>query len=243
MKKFLSLALALVMTLSLVTVAGAKEFTDDSKINYAEAVAVVSEAGIIDGYTDGSFNPQGGLTRGAAAKIICNMILGPTTASALSASSAPFSDVPADSVFAGYITYCSKEGIINGYTDGTFRPTAPLTGYAFMKMLLGALGYEGKYEGFTGANWSVNVAKLALNLGLDDGNDEFVGTKPVKREEACLYAFNTLKATMVEYYDNTQITVGDVVINTASKASEVYNAPSKDYMNRDDNDTMQFIEK
>ena len=38
MKKFLSLVLALVMTMSLVTVsAGAKDFTDSSKIQYAEA--------------------------------------------------------------------------------------------------------------------------------------------------------------------------------------------------------------
>ena len=44
MKKFLSLVLALVMTMSLVTVsAGAKDFTDSSKINYAEAVDVLSE--------------------------------------------------------------------------------------------------------------------------------------------------------------------------------------------------------
>jgi hypothetical protein len=48
-------------------------------------------------------------------------------------------------------------------------------------------------------NWEVNVAKLATNMGLYDGNDKFVGTKAMTREEACLYAFNTLKATMVEY--------------------------------------------
>ena len=82
MKKFLSLVLALVMTMSLVTVsAGAKDFTDSSKIQYAEAVDVMSAAKVIDGYTDGTFNPTATLTRGAAAKIICNLILGPTTAS------------------------------------------------------------------------------------------------------------------------------------------------------------------
>ena len=43
MKKFLSLVLALVMTMSLVTIsAGAKDFTDDDKITYEEAVAVIS---------------------------------------------------------------------------------------------------------------------------------------------------------------------------------------------------------
>ena len=141
MKKFLSLVLALVMTMSLVTIsAGAKDFTDDDKVTYEEAVNVISEIGVVDGYTDGSFNPQGSLTRGAAAKIICNMILGPTTASELHADTAPYKDVPTTNTFAGYIAYCAKEGIISGYADGTFRPAGTLTGYAFMKMLLGALG-------------------------------------------------------------------------------------------------------
>ena len=114
MKKFLSLALALVMSLSLVTIsAGAKELKDDSSINYDEAVAVISAIGVVDGYTDGNFNPQNTLTRGAAAKIICNLILGPTTASALPADTAPFKDVPANHEFAGYIAYCAQQKIIN----------------------------------------------------------------------------------------------------------------------------------
>ncbi len=84
MKKFLSLVLALVMTMSLVTVsAGAKDFTDDGKITYNEAVDVMSAIGVVDGYSDGDFRPTDILTRGAAAKIICNLILGPTTAGAL----------------------------------------------------------------------------------------------------------------------------------------------------------------
>ena len=80
MKKFLSLVLALVMTMSLVTVsAGAKDFTDSGELSgeqYAEAVNVMSEMGIIDGYAGGDFRPQGTLTRGAAAKIIACMMLG-----------------------------------------------------------------------------------------------------------------------------------------------------------------------
>ncbi len=247
MKKFLSLVLALVMTMSLVTIsAGAKDFTDADKVTYDDAIEVMSELKVIDGYTDGSFRPTVELNRGAAAKIICNMILGPTTASALSASSAPFVDVPADSVFAGYITYCAKEGIINGYADGTFRPTAPLTGYAFMKMLLGALGYDADIEGYTGANWSVNVAKQAIGIDLDDGNDNFVGTKYVTREEACLYALNTLKATMVEYGSKTTVTVnGAQVVVGGSEAYEqthVNGTDSKDDKFKNDG-KVQFAEK
>ena len=223
MKKFLSLVLALVMTMSLVTVsAGAKDFTDNSKINYAEAVDVMSAVKVIDGYADGSFNPTATLTRGAAAKIICNLILGPTTASALVADAAPYKDVPTNHTFAGYIAYCQKEGIISGYADGTFKPANSLTGYAFMKMLLGALGYKADQEGYTGPNWSINVAKRAINVGLnDDLNGSFNGVKAVNREEACLYAFNTLKATMVEYDKNSTVTVGNITIKDTSDAKEV----------------------
>ena len=239
MKKFLSLVLALVMTMSLVTVsAGAKDFTDSSKITYSEAVDVMSAVKVIDGYAEGDFRPTATLTRGAAAKIICNLILGPTTASALVADAAPYKDVPTNHTFAGYIAYCQKEGIISGYADGTFKPANSLTGYAFMKMLLGALGYKADVEGYTGPNWSINVAKQAINAGLNKGlKGDFNGVKAVNREEACLYAFNTLKATMVEY--DTTITIGGVTVAGARK--DVTNNASIETIKNDDK--MQFAER
>ena len=227
MKKFLSLVLALVMTMSLVTVsAGAKDFGDSADLSgeaYEEAVNVMSEMGIIDGYTDGDFRPQGTLTRGAAAKIIACMMLGKTTAEALGTQAAPFKDVPAGSTFAGYIAYCVESGLIDGYADGTFRPQNTLTGFAFLKMLLTALGYDSSIEGYTGTNWTVNVAGRATQIGLTDGNDEFVGTRAATREEACLYAVNALQTTLVEYESKgTNVTVnGATVAIGASKPTFV----------------------
>ena len=246
MKKFLSLVLALVMTMSLVTVsAGAKDFTDSDKIQYTEAVDVMSAVKVIDGYADGSFNPTATLTRGAAAKIICNLILGPTTASALVADAAPYSDVPTNHTFAGYIAYCQKEGIISGYADGTFKPANSLTGYAFMKMLLGALGYDAEVEGYSSPNWSINVAKRALNIGLDDGLvGNFNGVKAVNREEACLYALNTLTADMVEYDAKTTVsTNGTTVVIAGSKAKEMVNNGTSDGKIFGKDGVMQFAEK
>jgi hypothetical protein len=244
MKKFLSLVLALVMTMSLVTIsAGATSFTDDSSIDYDEAIEVMQALKVIDGYGDGSFRPDTALNRGQAAKIICNLILGPTTAAALPVTSAPFSDVPADSTFAGYIAFCAKEGIINGYTDGTFRPAGQLTGYAYLKMLLGALGYDPEIEGYTGvANWGINVAKQAIGIGLVDGNDDFAGTQTVTRQEACLYALNTLQATMVDYDSKTTVTVnGAAVVIGNSNAYEMTNSAKTEKIN--DDGKLQFAEK
>ena len=229
MKKFLSLVLALVMTMSLVTVsAGAKDFTDNSKINYEEAVEVMSTLGVVGGYTDGTFKPQGTLTRGAAAKIICNLILGTTTADALTADAAPYKDVATTNVFAPYIAYCAKEGIISGYADGTFRPGNTLTGYAFMKMLLGALGLQADKEGYTGPNWSISVAKRALSKDVALDNDlkgEFNGAKAATREEACLYALNMMKAGTFSYPNDNTVIVGNVSVSTSAKAVQDKDTP------------------
>ena len=229
MKKFLSLVLALVMTMSLVTVsAGAKDFTDNSKINYEEAVEVMSTLGVVGGYTDGTFKPQGTLTRGAAAKIICNLILGTTTADALTADAAPYKDVATTNVFAPYIAYCAKERIISGYADGTFRPGNTLTGYAFMKMLLGALGLQADKEGYTGPNWSISVAKRALSkdVALDNGlKGEFNGAKAATREEACLYALNMMKAGTFSYPNDNTVIVGNVSVSTSAKAEQDKKTP------------------
>ena len=222
MKKFLSLVLALVMTMSLVTIsAGAQDFTDNDKVNYDEAVQVISLLGVVNGYEDGSFKPANTLTRGAAAKIICNLLLTPSIADTLPADKTGFKDVPATNTFAKYIAYCGNAGIINGYRDGTFRPAATLTGFAFMKMLMGALGYDAQIEGFTGDTFAVNVAAKVGELKLAKGNDTFVGTKAVTREEACLYAFNTLSAAMVKYASKgTKITVNGVEIIQGASAAE-----------------------
>ena len=248
MKKFLSLVLALVMTMSLVTIsAGAKDFTDADKVNYDEAIAVLSAVKVIDGYTDGSFKPQTQLNRGQAAKIICNLILGPTTAAELHATAAPFSDVPADNIFAGYITYCANKGIIGGYGDGTFRPTGSLTGYAFMKMLLGALGYDANTEGYNiPGSWSIQVAKQAIGIGLNKGlKDTFNGTKAVTREEACLYALNTLQADLVEYGSKTNITVGGsaVVIGDSEAKAQKWNNSITKIENIKKDGYIQFAEQ
>ena len=221
MKKFLSMALALVMTLSLCTFVNTTKadaaFADVDELSsqYAEQAAdVIQTIEVMDGYDDGTFRPTAGLTRQAAAKIICNMILGPTTARALPTNANPFPDVLAGNQFSGYISYCAQQGIISGYADGTFRPGDPLSGYAYLKMLLGALGYSATQEGYVGDNWKVNVAKTALGIGLDKGiAEELDGTTQVTREAAAIYAFNTLQADMVEYDTKNTIEVNGVKLS------------------------------
>ena len=223
MKKFLSLVLALIMTMSLVTIsAGATEYrdlTDKDEIQYEEAVAVLNRIGVITGYEDGSFRPETELTRGAAAKIIVSLMIGPDAASALPNNASPYPDVPASHTFAGVIGYCKTAGYISGYGDGTFKPANPLTGYAFAKMLLGAIGYKSNIEGFVDTGWTMNVARIGNVAGLFDRLN-FDGAKAVTRDEACQLALNTLKATMVDYGNaNTVVSSsGEVLTVQGSKA-------------------------
>ena len=86
MKKFLSLMLAMIMVMSLVTVGAGAAFTDDATIEQKEAVALLSGLGILEGTGDGSFNPTGTLTRGAAAKILTYLLEGKEKAEAIKAA-------------------------------------------------------------------------------------------------------------------------------------------------------------
>ena len=227
MKRTLALVLALVMAIGLMAFPVSADFTDDADIKYTEAVDVMSAIGVIDGFEDGSFDPDGYLTREQAAKVVAYLMLGAEDADALSASSAPFDDVAANRWSAGYIAYCVNEGIINGRSDTTFDPTGNVTGYEFAKLMLGCLGYDGAIEKYTGATWNINVAKTALTVGLFSGNRGANYNVPLTREEAALYAFNMIQADLVDY-DNrgSEIDLGNgVTINTgASKAQPITSA-------------------
>lgn len=248
MKKFLSLVLALIMVTSLFTIqasaSAAKDFTDDESITYGEAVDVISAIEVVTGYEDGSFKPTQPLTRGAAAKIITNLILGPATAGNLTCTKAPFPDVPTNHTFAAAIAYCSQNKIINGYSNGFFAPGEPLTGYAFLKMLEGALGYDGNVEGFTGGNWSINVAKIANGIGLTEGlADGFSGTATVDRQTACLFAFNTLKADLVEYAAGTNVAKSVTATTQATSDNNWKNIVNETLNDRQSNRIIQFGER
>ena len=62
LKKILALALALVMAMSLMTVANAANFSDSADISYKEAVDVMVGIGVIDGMDDGSFEERAHLS-------------------------------------------------------------------------------------------------------------------------------------------------------------------------------------
>lgn len=190
LKKTLSLVLVLVMVFGLFGVANAS-FTDDSTIQYKEAVDVMTGIGAINGYADGTFKPAGTITREEAAKMVAYAALGSTIASTLSVTSTGFADVAATRWSAPYIAYCVSKNIINGVGDDKFDPTGNVTGYQLAKMMLCAAGY-GKQDEYVGASWSLNVAIDAHKLGIFTGTKATNLSAAATREEAALYIFNAL---------------------------------------------------
>lgn len=190
MKKLLALVLALVMTLSLAAVSSNAAFDDADSIEYKEAVEVLNAIAVLTGDGTGNFNPNGVLNREQAAKIVAYVLLGKEVADKVPGT-AKFSDVKATDWAAGYIAYCAANGIIAGDGTGKFNPKAELTGAAFAKMLLVAIGAEGT---FTGADWATNVAiaveEYKLNAGLESIVD--LASTKLTREQAAQMALNAL---------------------------------------------------
>ena len=241
MKKLLALVLALVMSMSLVTISNAA-FKDADTIDNKEAVDVMNAIGVLVGDEKGNFNAKDNLTRAQAAKIVCVMLLGKDASDALSLKS-NFTDVSGWA--ESYIAYCASQGIVAGVGDGKFDPNGKLTGYQFAKMLLVALGYDAELESMIGSDWQVNVAKLSIGAGLTDGLNIAL-SKAITRDEAAKMAFNALKADMVKYTNGTKIETGDgtkVTVNATRYKAEGSSADEANYDGNRGDGVMQFCEQ
>ena len=222
LKRNLAFVLALVMALSLtVSAANVKDYKDANDITFVEAVDTLTALGILEG-EDGVFNPTNTLTREQGAKIIAYLMLGQKAADNLTTATAPFNDVAANRWSAGYVRYCADKGIIGGYGNGNFGPNDQLTATQFAKMLLCAVGYGVNNE-FVGPTWESAVNSMALKLGVFDGNLDVVLSAACTREEAALYAFNTLTGVMtVKYSKDAEEYYSGSVFNAAEKFDEDY---------------------
>ena len=226
MKKLLALVLALVMSMSLVTISNAA-FKDADKIDYKEAVDVMNAVGVFVGDEKGNFNAKDNLTREQAAKIIAYLELGEKAADAL-VGGATFTDVASSRWSAGFVGYCAQAGIVSGVGDSKFDPAGQLTALQFGKMLLVELGYDAKAAGMVGADWAINTSKLMAKAKLMDKIDGSVN-QVLTREKAAQMTLNALKAPTVEYTTKgSSIIVNGAEINLgASEPTYVTNTIAK----------------
>ena len=200
LKKILALALALVMSLSLMATANA--FTDDDSITdtYETAVTVLSGLKVFQGYDDGSFLPQGAITRAEVAAIIYRIVTGDVadTQVGIYADYNKFDDVASTSWYAGYVNFCANAEYIKGYDARTFGPNDPVTGYQALAMILRALGYDKNGE-FTGTNWTIQTAAVGEQRGITKNITAGTLNVPATREVVAEILFQAILVNTVNY--------------------------------------------
>ena len=215
LKRALSLAMASIMVLGMMVVgAGAvsyDDFSDKDKIVNDDAVSMLVELNVINGKDDGSFDPEGIVTRAEMAKMICVVLNGGKDPSLGNVSNYTYTDTVGHWA-AAYIEYCTTLGIVAGDGTGKFNPSNTVTGAEAAKMLLVALGFKSEIEGFTGANWAVNVNVRANQKGLFD-ELSINPSEGLTRDNAAQMVWNALDAGVVSY-DYTLITDGSSITSS-----------------------------
>ena len=86
---------------------------------YTRAIATLANAGIVDGYPDGTFNPNAPITRAEMATIIARF-------AKLDVNTKTFNDINGHWA-QKYIELAAGNNWINGYEDGSFRPNKNIT--------------------------------------------------------------------------------------------------------------------
>ena len=190
------------MMLSVMVVGAGAAFSDQSKIKNTEAVDACTALNIIGGYPDGSFKPEGNITRAEVTKMICVALNGGKNPAVSTNTTPTFSDVRnnANAAWAeGYIESCAAQGIVSGVGGGKFAPNGNVTGVQMAKMLLVSLGYKSENEGFTGNAWATNVNVRAAQKGLYEGLETMDTNAALTRDNAAQMIWNALNAYEVEY--------------------------------------------
>ena len=116
------------------------DFLDVSRTDwFYYDVRYVCENGLMNGTSRNRFSPYGTATRGMLVTILYRMENEPRCF-----GSAAFSDVKPGAYYEKAVVWASQNGIVSGYTDGTFRPDAPVTREQLASILYRYTLYRGQ---------------------------------------------------------------------------------------------------
>ncbi len=164
-------------------------FTDLNDNPFTKQIGWLVGEGITQGFPDDTFRPTTAVTRQAAAAFLYRLAGEPP----VSGNNA-FSDVPQNHAFRDAITWAAREGITQGWPDGTFRPREPVSRQAAMAFLhryaqtpsaSGAPSFSdvGDNHDFRDAiAWG---AAAGITQGYDDGS--FRPTREVTRQAMAVF--------------------------------------------------------
>ena len=142
---------------------------------YADAVAYVYEAGLMNGTEEGAFAPGQTLSRAMLAQILYNLEGQPAV------GGTAFSDVEEGRWYADAVTWSAGNGLVSGYGDGTFGPNDPVTREQLVLFLYRYAGYKGQDTAQSGAavldfadaeeisSWALEAVTWAVDARLLSG--------------------------------------------------------------------------
>ena len=203
-------------------------FTDSADIKVdTEVVDTLVSLGVVNGYDDGSFKPNGTVTRAEMAKMIYVLRTGNSDASAYNDDKTSFTDIGSHWA-RGYIKYCQSLGIIAGKSNTKFVPNEKVSAQEAAKMLLVTLGYNAQKAGLVGTGWASKTNALADENGLlEDVNTSFTAACP--RQYAAQLIYNAIFAHTVVLRDGEYTNMK--LVTSAGAGADNYNPTiGKKYM-------------
>lgn len=218
-KRMLSFLLAVTMLASCFVMTATAEETTAPKQDvafsdvagdaiYQTAVKTLNLMGVINGYPDGTFQPDKNVTRAEFTAMLMRT-LGLGTQGATSAANLPFSDISDTDTSINWaipnINTAFDKGIINGYEDGTFRPNDNVAYEEAIKMIVCALGYVCDT---TGIPWYSDYLTQAAKLGITE-NTNGLGKAETPATRACIaqLLYDSLEVKVVEQGKVTDKTI------------------------------------
>lgn len=168
--------IALVLALAALAVPAFADFSDvAADAWYYEAVGWAEENGVMDGVAEGSFDPDGALTRAMVVTLLYRLAGEPGMPE--SDWGYPYSDVGAESWYAASVYWARLEGVAEGVSDEAFDPDGAITREQLVAMLY---RYAGSPEVDSSADfadaadispWAAGAVAWAVENGLVSGRD------------------------------------------------------------------------
>lgn len=207
-KKFLAMALSVMMIFGATVSLSAKRFDDVANDStFAEQIDLLSEIGIIVGTSENEFSPDIKVTREQMALLLYRMMLGDDNAGTVNSS--PFVDLY-DPTYYGAISWAAANEYILGTGDKQFGPKDGIRYQDALTMLVRILGHETERMN-KGYPWTYIDA--AVKLGLTESLSNLSYTATMTRGQIAALLYNALTADYLIpknvaggiYYETTTI--------------------------------------
>lgn len=189
-KKIVSVTLASAMLLCTNAFAAYTDVPEDSDVY--SAVETLSTLGILNGYEDNTFKPDGNITRAEMCAVLCRALgFGGVSGSYYDCC---FADVPRDHWAYWYVALCKEHDIVDGMGNDIFVPDSSVTLNQAVKMILSAMGYGILAE--SNGGWPTGYLSTAAKYGILDGITEKTDS-PATRATVAKLLDNALPAPVV----------------------------------------------